>query len=104
MKNESVTNIAEANVPASEVALQDHSVGSTTNFPSFQVDLNTGAESSVLIDSSCQDVINNMNHANDIVCESEEVIFESKILFSVYGLDFFLFIYSLLFLFLFIYF
>lgn len=81
LKNESVLNTAEANVPMPEVALQDHSVGSTTNFPGLQADLTTD-ENSVLVANSCQDVINNINQS-DIVCETEEVIFESKILFDM---------------------
>lgn len=87
LKNESVVNTAEVDVAMSEVALQDHSVGSTTNFPGLQADLNTTGENSVLVDSSCQDVINSINQS-DIICESEEVVFESKISFDIYELKF----------------
>lgn len=71
----------------SEPALQDHSIGSTTNVPVVQSELSNTNESSNNVDSTCEEITNGMSHIiADPICESEEVILDSMYVFFFFNL------------------
>lgn len=75
----------QTTVTVPEQAVQDHSIGSTTNVCTVANDVqqqmnSAEANSEGLVDSSCQEIMNNVDHIFvDEVCTSEiEVTLESK--------------------------
>ncbi|XP_054720815.1 uncharacterized protein LOC129230441 [Uloborus diversus] len=71
--NSATQNLDSQSSPESaiEPSIQDHSIGSTTTFPSIESLEASSEQSDVCVDSSCQDILNNIDPIVGSVCENE---------------------------------